>query len=203
MQMILTRWINRNFRGKEMGEQGILRKDAGGTFRSGVSVKYLLCLLPAVSFDGTRPYALCDSCMKKMHWNNGRTCEKCGKALPETYRGGRCYSCMESNHSFRKGYSCLTYGLYEREMILDYKYNGKGYLGKKFGDILSDRIRWENLKIDVIIPIPIHRTRERKRGYNQTELMAARLAQLWGKTADAGCFAENAGNDPAQELSPD
>lgn len=43
-------------------------------------------------------------------------------------------------------------------------------------------IRWENLKIDVIIPIPIHRTRERKRGYNQTELMAARLAQLWGKT---------------------
>ena len=38
--------------------------------------------------DGTRPYALCDSCMKKMHWNNGRTCEKCGKALPETYRGG-------------------------------------------------------------------------------------------------------------------
>ena len=83
---------------------------------------------------------------------------------------------------FRKGYSCLTYGLYEREMILDYKYNGKGYLGKKFGDILFDRIRWENLKIDVIIPIPIHRTRERKRGYNQTELMAARLAQLWGKT---------------------
>ena len=118
--MILTRWINRSFRGKEMGEQGVLRKTLEALSEA-VFPSNIYCACCGRLIDGTRPYALCDSCMKKMHWNNGRTCEKCGKALPETYRGGRCYSCMESNHSCRKGYSCLTYGLYEREMILDYK----------------------------------------------------------------------------------
>lgn len=141
----------------------------------------IYCICCGNLIDGSRPYAICDRCVERLHWNNGRTCRKCGKALPDTYRGDRCYSCMEHPRTFRRGYSCMTYGLYERELILDYKYNGQGYLGRKFGEILFDRIRWENPKIDVIIPVPIHKKREQKRGYNQTELMARRLAQLWEK----------------------
>ena len=133
MQMILTRWINRNFRGKEMGEQGVLRKTLEALSEA-VFPSNIYCACCGRLIDGTRPYALCDSVsMKRMHWNNGRTCEKCGKALPETYRGGLMlraawtYAIM----SFRKGYSCLTYGLHEREMLLDFKYNGRGYLAGK------------------------------------------------------------------------
>lgn len=184
-----------------MREQGVLGKTLE-VISEAVFPSNIYCVCCGSLIDETRLYALCDSCVEKIHWNSGRTCDKCGKALPDAYRGAYCYDCMEHPHCFRRGYSCMTYGLYERELILDYKYNGKGYLGKKFGDILFDRIRWENPDIDVIIPVPIHKNRERKRGYNQTELMAARLASLWGKPLAAGSLQRVKETTLLRSLSP-
>ena len=184
-----------------MREKGILGRVTQAVSEA-VFPSNIYCACCGKLIDATRPYALCDSCIRKLHWNNGRTCGKCGKALPETYRGALCYSCMEQKHSFRRGYSCLTYGLYERELILDYKYNGKGYLGKKFGEILFDKIRWENPEIDVIIPVPIHKKREQKRGYNQTELMAKRLADLWEKPMDPELLQRTRQTSLLRSLSP-
>ncbi|MDO4546145.1 MAG: ComF family protein [Bacillota bacterium] len=147
----------------------------------------LYCICCGSLIDESRTYALCDKCIKQFHWITGRTCDKCGKALPDTYRGELCYDCMAGQHIFKKGYSCLTYGLHERELLMGYKYSGKGYLAKKLGEMLYDRISCEDLDVDIIVPVPIHKKRERQRGYNQAELMAKRLADLWGvPVADRG-----------------
>lgn len=140
----------------------------------------IYCICCGSMIDGTRPYSICDECAGKLHWINGAVCEKCGKALPKNYRGRYCYDCMSGEHRFKKAYSCFTYGLHEREMILDFKYNGRGYIGKKFGDMMYDRILCENLAIDVIIPVPLYATREKQRGYNQSEVMAGRLGERLG-----------------------
>ena len=140
----------------------------------------IYCICCGSLIDGTRNYSLCDECMKKLHWINGRTCAKCGKALPDTYRGELCYDCMLYEHSFSRGYSCLTYGLYERKLVMDLKYSGKGYLADKFADILYDRISCENIRADGIVPVPVSSRRLRERGYNQSELMAAGLAERCG-----------------------
>lgn len=140
----------------------------------------IYCICCGSMIDGTRSYSICDECAEKLHWISGAACEKCGKALPETYRGKYCYDCMSGEHQFKKAYSCFTYGLHEREMILDLKYNGRGYIGKKFGDIMYDRILYENPAIDVIIPVPLYKTRKKQRGYNQSEVMAGRLAKRLG-----------------------
>lgn len=137
----------------------------------------IYCICCGSLIDKSRTYGLCDECIKKLHWINGRACEKCGKALQDTYKGQYCGDCMTYSHSFEKGYSCLTYGMYERKLIFDFKYNGKRYLARHFGDMLYDRIMLENIEPDVIIPIPIHKSREQKRGYNQASLMASRLAE--------------------------
>lgn len=137
----------------------------------------IYCICCGSLIDKSRTYGLCDECIKKLHWINGRACEKCGKALQDTYKGRYCGDCMTYSHSFEKGYSCLTYGMYERKLIFDFKYNGKRYLARHFGDMLYDRIILENIEPDVIIPIPIHKSREQKRGYNQASLMASRLAE--------------------------
>lgn len=144
----------------------------------------IYCICCGSLIDRSRPYALCDACVKKFHWINGRTCEKCGKALQDTYRGRLCYDCMTYEHHFERGFSCLTYGLYERAVLLDHKYNGRGYLAAKFGDILYDRISCEDIRPDVIIPVPISPGRMKARGYNQSALMAARLAERWGIPMD-------------------
>jgi ComF family protein len=69
--------------------------------------------------------------------------------------------------------------------MMDFKYHNKGYLGEKLGDILYDRISLENLEIDVIIAVPVSRERLKKRGYNQSELMARRLGARMNVPVDS------------------
>ncbi len=145
----------------------------------------LYCISCGSLITPDRSYSLCDSCIRKLHWITDRTCEKCGKALPETYHGRVCYNCMMHSHDFDRGFSCLTYGMYERELVFGLKYHGKGYLGRIFGDMMYDRIVLENLMTDVIIPVPVHRSREKQRGYNQAAVMAKRLAERSGIPADS------------------
>ena len=109
----------------------------------------IYCICCGSLIDSSRSYSLCDNCIGKFHWITGATCDKCGKALPEEFHGNTCYDCMQREHHFDRGYSCLTYGFYERQVMMDFKYNNKGYLGEKLGDILYDRISLENLEIDV------------------------------------------------------
>ena len=128
-----------------------------------------------------------------MHWITGGTCDWCGKALPDTYRGigpeGRrlCYDCMTRNHYFTRGWSCLTYGLHEREMMMDIKYNSKGYIAGKMGDVMFDRMKplveaalaEGEIPFDVVIPVPVSRKRLVRRGYNQSEVMAKQFLRRW------------------------
>ena len=75
--------------------------------------------------------------------------------------------------------------MHERELIFGLKYNGRGYLGRIFGDMIYDRISLENLSADVIIPVPVHRSRERHRGYNQAGIIADSLSEHAGIPADS------------------
>lgn len=162
----------------------------------------IYCICCGSLIDGSRAYSLCDECIRKFHWTSGRTCEKCGKALPQGYRGRLCYDCMDRAHYFTKGYSCLTYGLHERAVLLDYKYNGKGYLAKKLGDMLYDRMSCEDLQVDLIIPVPLSDGRKRQRGYNQSELMVRRLSALWGVPWDGTALRRKKETPRLRSLNP-
>lgn len=136
----------------------------------------IYCISCGSIIDRTRDYALCDSCMERFHWLGSRTCEKCGKILDETYRHRLCYDCRAFDHDFDKGFTCVQYGLYERGILMDYKYKGKSYIGKKLGDILYDRMALEDVQYDLIVPVPMHRKKQNQRGYNQAAVMARRFA---------------------------
>ena len=167
----------------------------------------IYCVVCGSLIDRSRPYALCDACVQKMHWITGGTCDWCGKALPDTYRGaaadGRrlCYDCMTRNHSFTRGWSCLSYGLHEREIMMDIKYNSKGYIAGKMGDVMYDRmeplieaaIAEGIIPFDVVVPVPVGRKRLTRRGYNQSELMARRFLKRWERRL------REAGNGAAAE----
>ena len=153
----------------------------------------IYCAVCGSLIDRSRPYALCDECITQMHWITGNTCGICGKALPDTYRGfdssGRqvCYDCMSRSHYFTRGWSCMSYGLHEREIMMDIKYSGKGYLARKMGDVMFDRMevlieeaRECGLRpFDVVIPVPVNKKRLVKRGYNQSEIMARQFIRRW------------------------
>ncbi len=152
----------------------------------------IYCLCCGSMIDRTRMYSLCDDCIGRFHWITGRTCGKCGKAMPDTSKGRLCYDCMLQEHLFERGFSCLTYGLHEREIMMDLKYGGKGYIARKCGDMMFDRMEEEirngcfsscGVKIDLIVPVPVSDGRLQKRGYNQSALMARQLARRWRESA--------------------
>jgi ComF family protein len=57
------------------------------------------------------------------------------------------------------------------------KYSDRVSLAKPLGDILKKYLERENFTGDCVIPIPLHRSRERARGFNQAELIASRLGR--------------------------
>jgi len=144
----------------------------------------IYCICCGSIIDPTRPYALCDRCVQKFHWTGKKTCGKCGKIMEEDYAHDWCIDCRDMEHQFIKGFTCARYGLYERVLMMDYKYHDKAWIGRKVGDILADRMEWETFRPDLVVPVPIHKNREAKRGYNQVDLMARRYARLTGLTLD-------------------
>lgn len=64
-----------------------------------------------------------------------------------------------------------------------YKYRRFQLLGEDFARLIFRRLgREENIwwKADVIIPVPLHPKRKKKRGFNQAQVIAAGLATLKG-----------------------
>lgn len=79
----------------------------------------------------------------------------------------------------KKVYYSLSYNRFIREKVKDYKYNGKNYLYKSFGEIMVNTINLLELdkNIDLIAYIPTHRRKEALRGYNQAELLAKYISE--------------------------
>jgi len=82
-----------------------------------------------------------------------------------------------------KAYYSVLYTRLIRENIHAFKFEGKSYLYKAFGDILLETIYEKGLheKVDLIAFVPMDRMKKAQRGYNQCELMARYLSKKMDK----------------------
>lgn len=74
-----------------------------------------------------------------------------------------------------------------QHMIHGLKYENATQLAQPLGERLARRLTQLNWKIDIVVPVPLHRSRERRRGYNQAKLLveavAGQLMQPYATTA--------------------
>lgn len=105
---------------------------------------------------------------------------KCGKVIGVNNPSETCFNCRENCHSFDRGYTCAEYGMYEKTIVFALKYSRKTHLANIIAEIMHDRLASVLMEEypDMIIPVPMHIAKERKRGFNQAALIARRLAQL-------------------------
>ncbi len=90
-----------------------------------------------------------------------------------------CYMCRRGAYSFDQARS---FGLYNDALsgaILLLKYESLARLGGWFATLLAPVVREEfkGVAFDAIVPVPLHASRQRERGYNQAELIARPLAK--------------------------
>ena len=158
--------------------KGYLEKIADAVCPGGI-----YCISCGAVTDRSNYYGLCHSCLNTFHFATGRVCKKCGKMLEEGYVFDSCRDCRKYERKFEKGYCCMLYGLYEKEVIKAFKYGDKAYFGRFFGEIMYDRIEpvfESEVRADVIVPVPIHRSKLAKRGYNQSEILAREISDRLG-----------------------
>ena len=136
----------------------------------------LYCLSCGAVIDASRTYGLCDTCITKFGWATGKTCDRCGKPLPAESLHDTCYDCRTAVHRFDRGYTCASYGLYERLLISDFKERGKDYAGRAIAEAMHDRVRELSLAPELLTAVPAGKWKTAKRGYDQTAVVAEMLS---------------------------
>jgi ComF family protein len=134
---------------------------------------------------------ICDDCLASFLPLTGKLCEICGRPItsgsentsPPGIEVPRCALCRvhpgqeESLYGFDLARSYASYDGVLVRAILFLKFERMEPLGRWFAERLTELVRREALAADVVVPVPLHRQRERERGYNQADLIARPLAR--------------------------
>ena len=128
----------------------------------------------------------CEECLASFEAPLERKCEVCGQSLAwMAVREGEpleCRACQQKTYAFERARS---FGIYDGALvraILILKWERMEPLGAWFADRLAEMAGREEdrLAADVVVPVPLHRDRERQRGYNQAGLISKPLARRLG-----------------------
>jgi len=125
---------------------------------------------------------LCPACSADFLEVESPLCLICGIMFKSReYEDHVCGRCIKSPKKFGMARAAGIYGNKLKPAVHSFKYNGKIQLAKPFGILLFLTFikYWHNKKIDIIIPVPLHKKRLRVRGFNQ----AFFLVKDWKKTA--------------------
>lgn len=124
---------------------------------------------------------VCPECFKKITFIEQPFCFKCGKPLDDSSRE-YCNDCVEKDHFFTRGFAAFAYSEAMKASMYGFKYNNRREYGKYYAKAIVARYgalirQWD---ADVIIPVPLHKRKEKSRGYNQAEVLAMELSKELG-----------------------
>jgi len=126
-------------------------------------------------------YRLCDTCLEGLGWIKGPTCKSCGGPLVQMTETGVCYNCDKTVSYLENCEACFDYSGIGKDLIMDLKYNRQTYLGQVLAEMMKDVITATySSDIDLIVSVPLHRSRLRQRGFNQMDLIGGPLSEMVG-----------------------
>jgi len=105
---------------------------------------------------------------------SGPLCEKCGHPYISQIAATVCPSCKSSNTHFNKHSAAFAYADTVRELVLNSKYHSQRQISQGLGELFAAALKAKNAKItgDFIVPIPLHPSKLRSRGFNQATILA-------------------------------
>lgn len=129
---------------------------------------------------------ICDPCKKKIRYALEPLCLKCGRPM-EDEGEEYCSNCKKRMPSFEKGIIWAEYSSkYIQRMLARVKYqDDPQILDYPCRDFALRSLSFaKETRAEALIPVPVHKSREKIRGYNQAGEIAERLALYWGIPAD-------------------
>lgn len=146
---------------------------------------------------------ICTSCRKEVDQLRivHPRCMKCGKPVSQPEQE-YCYDCMHEHHWYDRGVSVWVHRPPVSTSIYQLKYHNQrrygALLAKEMVSVYEQTIRmWAP---DLIMPIPVHRKRMKKRGYNQAQILAEEIGKTLGILVDTENLARWKDTDPQKML---
>jgi predicted amidophosphoribosyltransferase len=125
---------------------------------------------------------LCGPCWREAGFIAGLTCDKCGVPLPGEDPGEPvlCDDCLTIARPWSRGRAAMGYGETGRRVVLSLKHGDRLDLARPAGEWMLQVARPILCEGMIVAPVPLHWLRLLKRRYNQSALLAGRVAKLAG-----------------------
>jgi ComF family protein len=121
---------------------------------------------------------LCEACGQALHRGEEVICTGCQYALPQTHYHEERNNAMEKHFWGRVDvFRAASFYFFQKgsriqHLIHQLKYRGKAEIGVRIGTLYGSLLREQSdyRSAEAILPVPLHPTKERQRGYNQVSL---------------------------------
>lgn len=130
-------------------------------------------------------HSFCVACWQGLSFIGDPCCVRCG--LPFEYDGGvaECGACLAEPPPFERLRAAVSYGEIARNVALKLKYGGRPGVALTMARLMQRHVRPED-EGAILVPVPLHRWRIWRRGYNQSALIASALGRRTGLATDLG-----------------
>ena len=146
---------------------------------------------------------ICPECLRTLSLVRPPVCKKCGKEV-ENETQEYCLDCTRQKRTFDYGIALFNYDQVSSRSMAAVKYHNK----REYLDFYSEAVmsRYEGLlrrmNPDVLVPVPVHPSRKRRRGFNQAEVLAGQLSEKLGIPMAADMLVRNKNTLPQKQLGP-
>lgn len=126
---------------------------------------------------------VCIHCGIALVFQEEHICTSCRLSLPKTDFHLFCDNLLKQKFVFEQKVQTVSAYLYfnkggiAQSLIHELKYKGNKEIGEDLGKWYGHDLKHAEWPLDVIIPVPLHRSKERKRGYNQSYHFALGLSE--------------------------
>ncbi len=159
-----------------------------------------ICLLCESLISHAQGSLLCQDC-KEDGPNPLPMCQRCGCLLPAS---GTFCVCLEGSHSLDRIIAVRHYHYPVNRLVQEMKYHGRLGLCREFGLAISKLVHSTNSTLpNCLIPVPMHRSRLRERGYNQALEIANVVSERLGMPLETNLITRSRPTVPQIDLNPE
>jgi competence protein ComFC len=117
---------------------------------------------------------LCLGCFEALPRVGRPVCARCG--APTAFETKVCDACKGVDFGFESARAPLRYEGVGEEIVHSLKYRGYTRVVGRLAAPLMAAVLDRGERFDAVVPVPLHRSRLRRRGFNQAELLARGVA---------------------------
>lgn len=134
-----------------------------------------------VEQDCRRSRKICPDCYRRLRFVSEPRCRGCGRRIADSAEE-LCENCRRHSFHFEYGLVLLDYNEETMRSMADIKYKGRreylDFYAEETVRRLGEQLR--RLRVDGLVPVPVHRKRRIQRGYNQAEILARGIGRRLG-----------------------